>query len=256
MTIEAISQQDIRDLCTAFRDGLRSILGGKLHGVYLYGAVAFPGPAPTGDIDFHVILGQQLTGAERAALERLHVSLGGVMDGYYLLLEDARQGVPPRSQMWAGAVDRSWALHRQHIRSGRCIVLHGPDPMDIYSAPSWTELEEALFVELQYVEEHLFEYPAYCILNLCRLVYSFETGDVVVSKTSSAAWAAEAMPERSDLVESALKSYAGRATSADESVMLEGVEDLHRMACRRIEKSRAAREAWNTGSRSTRGLER
>jgi hypothetical protein len=243
-----MTQQDIRDLCSGFRDGLRSILGGKLHGVYLFGAVAFPGPAPTGDIDFHVILGQQLTGAERAALERLHVSLGGVMDGYYLLLEDARQDAPPRSQMWAGAVDRSWALHRQHIRSGRCIVLHGPDPLEIYPAPSWTELEEALLVELQYVEEHLSDYPAYCILNLCRLIYSFETGDVVVSKASSAAWAVGAIPEWSGLVELARKSYAGRATAADESVMLEGVADLHRMACRRIEQGRAGREAWSTGS--------
>ena len=119
---------------------------------------------------------------------------------------------------------------------------------EIYTSPSWTELEEALFVELQYVEEHLFDYPAYCILNLCRLVYSFETGDVVVSKTSSAAWAAGALPEWSGLLESAQKSYAGRATSTDESVMLEGVEDLHRIACRRIEQSRAVRETRNTGS--------
>jgi hypothetical protein len=45
-----------RDLCVALIRGLKKALGEKLHGVYLYGAAAFPKTAPTRDVDLHVIL--------------------------------------------------------------------------------------------------------------------------------------------------------------------------------------------------------
>ena len=53
------------------------------------------------------------------------------MDGYYILLADARCTSPPQSQMWSRATDASWALNREHIRAGRCIIFHGPDPKEI-----------------------------------------------------------------------------------------------------------------------------
>jgi hypothetical protein len=255
-TVETIAPHELRELCTAFRDGLRSILSDRLYGVYLFGAVAFPGPAPTGDVDYHVILKGPLNGEQRAALEQLHASLakdhpplGCEMDGYYLLLEDALQDAPPRSQMWSGAIDKSWALHRQHIRSGRRIVLYGPDPNEIYTAPTWTELEEALYGELQYAEDHLADYPAYCILNLCRLVYSFETRHVVLSKAEAAAWAVEALPEWRGVVQLALKWYAGEATAADDQTILDCVGKLYRFATLRIRESQTRWEAGQAQQR-------
>jgi len=47
---------------------------------------------------------------------------GAALDGYYILLEEARQTSPPRHQLLADMIDNSWALHREHIRAGRCIV--------------------------------------------------------------------------------------------------------------------------------------
>jgi len=236
---------DVSTIGRAFVDGLRRILGEKLHGAYIYGAAAFPDAVPTGDIDFHVILKSELTESERSELEGLHKSLaeqfpplGGEMDGYYILLDDARQETPPRSQMWDRATDDAWALHREHIRAGRHIVLHGPDPKGIYPPASWPELERALHGELEYVGTHLHEYPDYCILNLCRLIYSFETKDVVVSKAQTADWARDALPEWGRHVELAKKSYARQATPEDRQFMLAEVGPFLEYAHERIERAR------------------
>lgn len=59
--------EDVRTIRDAFQDGLQAILGSKLVGEYLYGALAFSEAAPTGDIDFHVILKETLTDDDRAS---------------------------------------------------------------------------------------------------------------------------------------------------------------------------------------------
>ena len=243
-------REDIQGLCVALLSGLNAALEEKLFGVYVYGAAAFPDAVPTGDIDFHVILREPLNDQERLAVNDLHAALarefpalGVELDGYYILLEEARQTSLPTHQLQTDIVDSSWALHREHIRAGRCFVLRGPDPKEVYPAASWPELEEALCGELRYVEEHLGVYPDYCILNLCRLMYTFETQDVVVSKAGAAAWALDAFPKWRRHIELAMKSYAGQATPEDREFMLTEMESLYRFACAHIEASRSSRGA-------------
>ena len=234
----------VPDLTGSFTVGLRHILGGNLVGAYVYGAAAFADGTPLGDVDFHVIVRQPLDECERAALEELHEELardfpplGAELDGYYLLLEDAQRRKPPQSQMWARATDTAWALHRAHILAGRCIVLYGPDPATIYPLTDWPELEAALWSELDFVERHLHDYPAYCILNLCRLIYSFRMGDVVVSKTAAAAWALEHLPAWRRHFNLAQKSYAGQATAEDQAFMHSEVQRFYKFALARIKKN-------------------
>ena len=236
----------IQDLCGVLLDRPQyCALRGSLYGVYLYGALAFPEGGATGDIDFHVILNHALDDREKVALNELHAilardypPLGVGLDGYYLLLEDARQTMPPRHQLIVDMVDNSWALHRAHIRAGRCIVLQGPDPRQVYPEVSWPELESALEGELEYVEEHLAEYPAYCVLNLCRLMYSFETKDVVVSKLGSARWAYEAFYKWRPHIDAARRAYEGSAMSKEEELIRLEVGDFFDFSCRYIERSR------------------
>lgn len=236
--------EPIQALCADFVQGLTATLGDNLVGAYLYGAWAFPETGATGDVDFHVILKNSLTEYERTALELMHESLakkypplGGELDGYYLLLSDAQSESPPRSQMWKLASDDAWALHRAHILAGRCIVLYGSHPSQIYPPASWTEIESALYGELSYVEMHLREYPAYCILNLCRLMYSFQTRDVVVSKAASARWALEALPEWRNVIEAARKSYERDATTQEEDLIQAKAREFFDFARGVIEKA-------------------
>ncbi len=236
---------DLQCLCEALLRGLRSILGENLYGVYLYGALAFPEAGPTGDIDFHVILRDTLGSKEKSDLGNLHATLardfpplGAELDGYYILLRDSRRTAPPAHQLVAGVKDNSWALHREHLRAGRCIVLHGPDPKQVFPAASWAELADALQEELDYVANHLAEYPDYCVLNLCRLMFSYDTQDVVVSKRASADWAAVTFPEWGSLIESANKSYARQATLQDYESLRTQVTGFYDFACEQIQQSK------------------
>jgi hypothetical protein len=225
--------EQVLQLGRAYADRLREILGAKFHGAYLYGAAVFPENFPTGDVDAHVILEGELTDEERSGLEEMHTSLarehpslGGEMDVYYLLLSDARKAVPPRSQLWRRAVDESWALECEHIRRGRHFVLHGPDPRTVYPAVSWEQIREALLWEWRYAEDRILEYPAFSVLNLCRIVYSFETRDVVVSKAFASEWAMEELPQWTDLIEIARMVYLGLASDGDLLSMGDRLEEL------------------------------
>lgn len=233
--------REVGDLCEAFVAALRGILRQKLHAVYVYGAVTFPETAHTGDVDFHVILALPPTAAERAALLALHEKLGrefpplgAELDGYYILLEEARGSERPRHVLFPDLVDESWALHRAHILAGRVAVLHGPDPKSIYVAPTWEELSGALDGELDYVRKHLTQYPAYCVLNLCRLLYSWQTRDVVTSKAASARWALEHFPAWARLIGLALASYAKQATEEGERQVLAEVPAMFAFAAGKI----------------------
>lgn len=244
----AVSEQ-VNVLGAAFAVGLQHILRDKLVAAYIFGAAAFPDTEHTGDVDFHVVLSAELTEAERAALEELHRDLarqfpplGGEMDGHYILLQDARRQTPPRSEMWQRATDSAWALHREHIRAGRYTALHGPNPRDIYPPATWPEVEAALYSELDYVEKHLRDYPDYCILNLCRLIYSFETKDVVISKAAAAEWAHKRLTQWQRHIELARKSYAGKATAHDRQFMLDEVAQFYDFACSRIAEAMRRRE--------------
>ncbi len=235
---------EIQAVCQAFLRGLNTALGTKLYGVYLYGAVAFPEGGALGDIDFHVVLNERLDDQEKSELQSLHATLardfpplGAELDGYYILLEDARQTSPPKHQFLADVYDNSWALHREHIRAGRCIVLQGPDPMQVYPAASWPELESALQGELDYVAKHLGDYADYCVLNLCRLMYSYSTRDVVVSKRASAKWALDVLPEWRFPIEAALKSYERTATVQDKELVKSQVKRFYDFACEHIRES-------------------
>jgi len=234
----------LEPLCTAFIRGLDAVLGDKLYAVYLYGAIAFPEADAGGDVDLHAIVREPLTDVEKAGLKDLHAALardyppsGADMDGYYLLLDDARRTTPPVHQFLPGAIDRSWALHCAHMRAGRCIRLRGPDPTEIYPAVSWPELEVALWQEHNFVAKHLPEYPDYCILNLCRLMYSFQTHVVVVSKRFSEAWAKAAFPQWSPLINGARASYDRGHPDEDQTLLAARIAPFYEFAMEQIHAS-------------------
>ena len=229
-------------LCAAFDEGLTEILGDSLRSLALYGAIAFEETEFLTDIDFLAVLDRPLTRHELIAVRSLHAALaedhpplGGELDGYYVLTDDAKRLDAPPDRLRRGLRDASWALHCAHLRAGRGILLRGLDPAGFVPEPTWARLDEALRGELDYVRNHLTEYPAYCILNLCRLIASYETHDVVRSKAGSAAWALERMPDWSDAVDRALRSYGGSETSEDRRMMHEDVRRFLAAAVERIE---------------------
>ena len=216
----------VRDVCQAFATGLAEILGTSLHGVYMYGAAVFPDAGTIQDIDCHVVLKGPLCDRTRDAIRRLQSELserfpplGEELDAYFILYEDAEKTCPPTHQLRPEIRDESWALHCAHVRAGRYISLYGPDPRKIFPAPSWDEISVALGRELKFIKESL-RYPDYCVLNLCRIIYSVQERDVVVSKRFSGKWARHRFPAWTPLIEAAVASYQGRGTP-DEAELLD-----------------------------------
>ena len=231
-------------ICDAFLNALTSALGEKLHAVYLHGAVVFPEAGTVKDIDFHVILDSPFTSEEVEAIKSLHADLAEQfpsileeLDCYYILLADAQQSAPPQHQLDTRYFDDMWPLHRAHWLAGRCVVLHGPNPEEIIKAPTWPELATALRFELSEIEKLLNEYPAYCVLNLCRVMYSFETTDVVTSKRASALRIRVLFPEWAPVISAAVWWYEDQVDETTEELLATGASQFHRFALDRIHKS-------------------
>jgi len=224
-------ENDVAAVTRAFVDGVAGALGSKLYGIYMYGASVFDDGGPIQDIDCHVIVNEPLRDAERnllmALFERIaedHGSLGGEVDAYFILLDDATGAAPPHNQL-KDLFDESWALHCAHIRAGRYLTLRGPEPTDIFPAPTWPQVAAALLHELDYVRGEL-DYPAYCVLNLCRIVHSFTEHDAVKSKHGSGEWASSEFPAWKPLIQAAMRHYSKTADADDESVLREQVRDF------------------------------
>lgn len=205
---------DVQQVVEAFVAKTAAILGEKLYGIYMYGASVFDDGGPVQDIDCTVILNGALSDGERENILDLHKqlaerypALGGEVDAYFILLDAASQLGRPQHQLDLTMYDDSWALHCAHVRAGRYETLVGPEPTEIFPAPSWDEITIALEHALSYVKEHLC-YPAYCILNLCRIALSYSERDPVKSKWESGLWAIERFPEWEPLIQVALRSFA------------------------------------------------
>ena len=217
---------DVTEVTDSLHRGITEILGGAPASFFLYGAVAFPRPEGWRiDFDFHVLVHHPLDDAERAAIETLHAKVGAAselgrdLDGYYVLLEDARRADPPVHQLDLTVRDEAWALHRAHVLAGRCFLVTGIDPQEIVPTPSWAELEAALHAEMRFVETHP-SAPAFGILNGARILHSFETRDVVESKYQAAQWALESLPDEwHDAVRAALRFYARTAAAGDARIL-------------------------------------
>ena len=209
-------------LTDALQHGLAGILGRELAGLFLYGALAFPRPVEwLVDVDFHALVHRPLTHAERGEVRALYArlarasELGTELDGYYVLLSEAARAEPPRHQLDLTMRDEAWALHRAHVHAGRYFLLAGIDPREIVPRPAWAELEAALRAEMRFVETHP-SAPAFGILNGARILYSFETRDVVVSKYQAGKWALASLPtEWHEAVHAALRFYEQAPAAAD-----------------------------------------
>jgi hypothetical protein len=214
---------DVEDRFNRLERGLHEALGTAMVSLFTYGALAFPHPdCWRTDLDFHVLLGRPLTEGDRAAIDAVHARLGTDVDGYYITVDDARRREPPRHQLDLTVRDDAWALHRAHVLAGRYFLIVGRDPHELLPAPTWTEVEDALWNELRFIETHR-EYADFGILNACRLVYSVERRDAVVSKYAAAQWARQRVPrsERA-AIDAAVRAYTSNTRAGDHAVLANG----------------------------------
>lgn len=205
--------ENVKIITQSFVNGSAKILGTKLHGIYMYGATIFTYSGPIQDIDCHVVLNKHLKDNEIKDIKEMHRTiatkyppLGGSLDAYFILFEAAQAKSPPQHQLNKEIFDTAWALHCAHVRAGRYETLWGPEPKEIFPTPSWHDIDVDLMNQLKYIKEHLC-YSAYCILNLCRIMYSYTKKDVVVSKHFCANWGVKKLPQWKPLIAAAMRYY-------------------------------------------------
>jgi hypothetical protein len=214
---------NVRALSDEFVAELDATLGPRFVGMFQYGAVCFP-PSPISDFDAHVIVDGPFDDADRAAVTAMIERVRGHwpredIDVWYVTLDAMRSRGLPQTELRPGFRDDNWALHRAHIHAGRFVGVRGPDPRGLVPEPVWEEIDEALQDELESIGEHLDDAPAYAVLNLCRLLYSYEMRDPVTGKAQAAIWAHAVLPvEHHALIRSALASYADRSYRTDGDV--------------------------------------
>jgi hypothetical protein len=227
-----------RDACMRLRDGLTSLVGRDLVALWVYGAATFPErPARLGDVDTHGVLARRPDQDTSIAIDRLHETIadesGVEWDSWYILESDARKVEPPRQLLRADLADDAWALHRAHWLAGQVVELFGLSPSELVAAPSWPELEEGLHEELLYIEELIERgrddagHAAFMIWNACRIIYSLETRDVVVSKRASARWALDHLPDSwHAAIRAAGRVYDDQADDEDATVLQEHLTEI------------------------------
>jgi predicted nucleotidyltransferase len=232
----------IRPLLAAFSEALKETFGRELVGLYVFGSAAFPGFVPgSGDIDFIAVTRRFPAKKQRERLAGIHRELaesfrhGALLDGFYIPLHKARRRrIPDRlafgahGRLGAGGRDASWALHREHLRAGACLVLHGASPRRLLPPATRREIQSALRREREDVRTVLHEHPAYAVLNLCRLEYSERRGKVVLSKLQAGRWALSHLGAWRPLVEAALRTYRGRPEAGDPRKLRSEALDFYR----------------------------
>jgi hypothetical protein len=212
---------DVERVVATLVERLRDALGEDLAGVFVYGALAFAHPPSwRADLDFHALVRQPVGAGARARIRAVYDDLAAHdLDGYVVTIDDARRPAPPVHQVDPRVRDDAWALHRAHVHAGRFFLVDGVDPRSIVPPSTWDELVVALHGQLHFVEAHP-EHTAYGILNACRIAYSIEHHDVVVSKYDAAQWARDAFPaELQPAVDAAVRAYAGEPQPNDDARM-------------------------------------
>jgi len=140
---------------------------------------------------------------------------GSKLDGYYVPYASVRRRENPKNLVYGahgrihrGGSDDAWAIHREHFARSAYIRLYGPSASRIFSRANWPEIRSELYRQLVYARKISDSDPGWSVLNLCRLVYSFKNGSIVVSKLGAARWALKRLQSRwKPVIKSAIRTY-------------------------------------------------
>lgn len=220
-----------RIACERLKENLQEALGPELLSLWAYGAQTFADfPKRLGDIDTHALLSHKPDIKTAAMIDEIHTRIatdvGIEWDSWYILKKDVASTHPPKHAFREHLVDDAWALHRAHWLAGQYVLLSGSMPSDFVRPPRWQEIEEDLWKEWRHIERTVIErhykpgHAAYAIWNGCRIVYSLETRNVVISKRSAARWALACMPgSRRSVILAAGRIYDGTPESQDDALL-------------------------------------
>lgn len=214
---------ETRRLLEDLQTGIRTILGDRLVGLYLYGSLVTEDFTPgVSDADLLAVTRGDVTNDDLDQLRIMHADLARRFPDWddrievaYLSAHGLRTFRTERSpltiispgeplhRVWAG---EDWLMNWYFVRAGG-VALYGQPPDALIPAIS---LDEFITAVRKHADDwgrvietrRSIKEQSYAILTLCRALYSHRFGKPV-SKERATAWAIGAMPEWSDLIERA-----------------------------------------------------
>jgi predicted nucleotidyltransferase len=218
--------------------GVKEILGNNLIGVYLIGSLATGDFDLDSDIDFLVIINDELSDETVQELQNMHREIythdcypAHHLEGSYMslkILNDAES--VNKTTLWyldngSTTFERSIHDNRWHVRwmlRENGVALFGPDPktlvppvpidkMRIEIGDIMHVLEKGFMEEL---DQPLSFYntrfgQSFSVLTICRMLHSIETG-TIQSKLAGANWAKQALdPQWRNLIDQAWEERKG-----------------------------------------------
>ncbi|MCU0613289.1 MAG: DUF4111 domain-containing protein [Candidatus Eisenbacteria bacterium] len=216
-------------------DGMRTALGRSFVGAYLQGSFGVGGADEHSDVDFAVVVDEELSDSAVEALQTLHERIFRLDCPWAQHLEGSYF---PKStlQSCSNVGTPLWYLdngHRQLERSNHCntvvvrwtvrehgITLAGPPPESlIYPIPVEALRREILDTLHRWGQEILNDprpfdnrfYQSFIVLSYCRMLHSLQTG-TIGSKRAGAEWAKSALePSWRELID---RTWEGRPNPA------------------------------------------
>ncbi|HEX6731983.1 MAG TPA: aminoglycoside adenylyltransferase domain-containing protein [Pyrinomonadaceae bacterium] len=228
------------------------LLGRNLVGIYLYGSVTNSAFNPnTSDVDCIVVTKRDVTDAQFRKLDRWLTETAQSnswmpRSQIIFLIRDEVLTMNSKACLYQFGVlkrtgsDGNPIIWLDYLRSGK--VLFGPPPESFLPKITEEILLEALKRELGYLRQEIIETPnsewrdvpmyrAYAVLTVCRILYSFNKGEIV-SKSTAAKWAIRNLPGRwREIIEQAL-DY--NQTGRESGIPLKGLQQFVRFGISRV----------------------
>ncbi len=223
-------QSDVNEILINLLTRVKDILQDRFVGMYLFGSLANGDFDQYSDIDVLIVTDGEISNDTFSALQKMHAenarlhSQWAIQQEISYIPKDALRRFDPlnnRHPHLDRGADESlhWVVHesdwiiQRYILRERGVVVAGPDPRTLIDPISPDELRKAV-ADLLPLWTNLFfndpsriakrGYQSYCVLSLCRMLYTIEYGEIV-SKQVAANWAKEHIDSKwTPLIERAL----------------------------------------------------
>ena len=223
---------DLRTVLKRFSLGVRNVLKNNLVGAYIVGSLATGDFDRDSDIDFLILIHEELAAAEVALLQALHLEIhnlgsypaqhleGSYMSGDCLTRADL-VGVQPLWYLDNGSTTLERSIHdnQWHVRwvLRECaITLIGPDPKVVIKPIPIETLRREMVTSLEKLRTNFvaeIDKPlgwfntrfgqSFAVLTCCRMLHTLRNGGVT-SKLAAARWAEQSLaPEWRKLIRQA-----------------------------------------------------
>jgi predicted nucleotidyltransferase len=215
---------DVNCILYRVRTELRAVLGIKLVGLYLGGSlVSGSFNSFASDIDLTVALDSDVDDDEFHALKAMHTALEVRFPSWedrietcYVPLGALRNirtdrrlivNVSPGEPFHWTSLRKEWLVNWYELRM-HGLTLFGPDPATFIQPISQQEFVGCLIAHARSWSQWIHhmrrrQQQAYAVLSMCRALYGIQHGRQV-SKLQAASWAAEYLPEWSELIHAAV----------------------------------------------------